>query len=73
MKSYVSCSFTGSAVLGNITLLLSTDETDEIYLGKVKGMIEAYPHVKVRSLDELAWKHTQLYVDGGSGSKTSLE
>jgi hypothetical protein len=62
MASYIHCSFAGSHVLGNITLLISTDEKDPEYLGAVYSMFKAYPHVEVRSLDELAWKHIRQYV-----------
>jgi hypothetical protein len=72
MESYLSCSFAGSHVLGNITILLSTDETDEQYLRTVTGMVEANPHVKVRSLDELAWKHARQYVENGEASSRIL-
>jgi hypothetical protein len=73
MASYIPCSFEGSHVLGNITLLISTDEKDPEYLGAVYSMLEAYPHVQARSLDELTWKHIRQYsVDTGTMSSRLL-
>jgi hypothetical protein len=63
MKSYIDCSFAGSALLGNITILISSDETDSKYIQTVADLLqEGRPHVQARSLDELAWKHTRQYV-----------
>jgi hypothetical protein len=72
MESYVTCSFAGSHALGDTTILLSTDETDKRYIRKVTGMMEANPHVKVRSLDEIAWKHTQQYAENRKAPRRIL-
>jgi hypothetical protein len=53
----------------NITVLVSTDETDKICrLSTMQHMLEAYPHAKARNLDDLAWKHSYQYAETRSGS-----
>jgi hypothetical protein len=56
MKSYIKCFFgectasssstTQASVLGNITMLVSTDETNKVYLEQLYNMLKVYPHVK---------------------------
>jgi hypothetical protein len=73
MKSYIDCSFAGSVPLGNITILISSDETDTEYIQTVVDLLqEGRPHVQARSLDELAWKHTREYVEKKSRRRTRL-
>jgi hypothetical protein len=66
LRSYLDCSLHGSQVLGNITLLLGTDEQDPKYLGALQLMLEeGFPHVRLLNLNRLAWAYVRDSVERG--------
>jgi hypothetical protein len=66
MQSYIDCSFAGSEALGDIAILIATDENDRSYLREVYKMLQAKKkHVKVLRLDNLVSKHARNLVNEG--------
>jgi hypothetical protein len=68
LRSYLNCSLHGSSqVLGNITLLLGTDEQDANYLRDLQQLFTIeFPHVRlVMNLNDLAWRYVREAVERG--------
>jgi hypothetical protein len=75
MQSYIDCSFVGSETLGDIAILIASDEKDPIYLEEVNKMLQANKkHVKVLKgrLDDIVWKHARNLVNEGKAPERIL-
>ena len=54
LRQYLACSLNGTESLGrNITLLMTTDETDVDYRRDVLEIASDYPHVRILDVDDI--------------------
>jgi hypothetical protein len=66
IKRFLECSFQNSTSLGNITLLLSTDELDTSYIQEIISLTHENPslsNVQIRWLDEIIRKRIEMAVE----------
>jgi hypothetical protein len=61
MKTYLECSFDDSTHLGNITVLLSTDERDLQYIEQILSVMDplSFSHIRIIWLDPMIRNHIQ--------------
>uniref|UniRef100_A0A7S1Z432 O-fucosyltransferase family protein n=1 Tax=Ditylum brightwellii TaxID=49249 RepID=A0A7S1Z432_9STRA len=56
IREYLSCSLENTDLIGNITLLMKSDEVDKRYRQEIVGLADTYGHVNILDLDGLIWK-----------------
>ena len=65
MKEYLSCSLENTDLIGNITLLMTSDEENKWYRKEILGLADAYDHVNILDVDDLIWQiANQAMMDG---------
>eukprot|EP00957_Ditylum_brightwellii_P052658 3992379-Ditylum_brightwellii.AAC.1 len=56
IREYLSCSLENTDLIGNITLLMKSDEVDKHYHQEIVGLADMYGYVDILDLDDLVWK-----------------
>jgi len=66
MRSYLDCTFSDTISYGNMTVLLSTDERDQLYVDQLVQMTtKIHPHVRMIHLDPIIERHIDWYGNNG--------
>ena len=56
MREYLSCSLKDTEFIGNITLLLMSDEQEEPYRRAIQDLADDYDYVTIVDIDRLIWQ-----------------